>query len=64
MQPKNNADWWATKIEANRDRDVRSRDELGTRGWRVVALWEHVPPADAVREIQRAVASPRLDVHK
>jgi DNA mismatch endonuclease (patch repair protein) len=39
-QPKVNADYWITKINRNRDRDVRNEATLEARGWRVVTVWE------------------------
>src|SRR5699024_693382 len=34
--PKNNAVWWASKIETNCRRDGRITEELSNRGWRVL----------------------------
>lgn len=31
---------WRQKIEANRHRDVRNRQRLRGRGWKVVRVWE------------------------
>ncbi len=39
--PKANAEWWAEKIEANRERDRRQGRELAERSWAVVRIWEH-----------------------
>lgn len=55
IPPKNNAEWWAAKIQGNRDRDKRSRDDLRTLGWRVVSIWEHELPSQAVAEIRDAL---------
>ncbi|TGT91913.1 DNA mismatch endonuclease Vsr [Mesorhizobium sp. M8A.F.Ca.ET.161.01.1.1] len=38
--PKDNAGYWATKIIANRDRDIRTEAALRTAGWSVMTLWE------------------------
>ena len=38
--PKNNADFWKTKIEANIARDERKKVELEKKGWRVLFVWE------------------------
>ena len=38
--PKNNADFWKTKIEANIARDERKKVELEKNGWRVLFVWE------------------------
>jgi len=39
--PKNNAEWWRAKIEANRARDRDTDDRLARQGWTVVRVWEH-----------------------
>ena len=51
--PKNNAEWWRRKIDANvtRDRDTTAR--LENDGWRVVRVWEHELPAVAADRILR-----------
>lgn len=56
IPPKHNADWWASKIKANRERDATTRDELRSRGWRVVSVWEHVEPGAALKLILEALA--------
>ncbi len=57
--PKNNADWWRAKIEANiaRDRDTDGR--LQAAGWTVVRVWEHedvTAAADRIEKITRESA--------
>ncbi|MBJ8346171.1 very short patch repair endonuclease [Antrihabitans sp. YC2-6] len=54
--PKNNAEWWATKLATNvrRDRDTDAR--LAEAGWQVVRVWEHELPtvaADRVAQLLR-----------
>lgn len=39
--PHNNADFWAAKIENNRNRDAEVTKQLECAGWRVVRFWEH-----------------------
>jgi DNA mismatch endonuclease (patch repair protein) len=39
--PKANAEWWRTKIEANRARDRDTDRRLKEAGWTVVRGWEH-----------------------
>ncbi len=49
--PKNNADWWREKLEANVARDRRQERELAALGWHVIRVWEHeneITAADAV----------------
>jgi len=39
--PKNNREWWRSKLEANRERDSRKDRELERMGWLVIHAWEH-----------------------
>lgn len=55
-QPKSNADYWTPKLARNVDRDREHDRALTEAGWTVVRIWEHVPVADAVRTVRRAVA--------
>lgn len=41
VPPKNNAAWWAAKLEKNRQRDGETTRALEAAGWRVVRVWEH-----------------------
>ena len=38
--PKANAEYWRSKIQRNRDRDVRHVEDLTDAGWRSLILWE------------------------
>jgi len=38
--PATRAEFWATKIDANRARDVRAGEALAAQGWRVLTVWE------------------------
>ncbi|MDP2621360.1 MAG: very short patch repair endonuclease [Hyphomicrobiales bacterium] len=38
--PKTNTAYWTAKIDRNRQRDRRHRDELRRRGWQVFVIWE------------------------
>jgi DNA mismatch endonuclease, patch repair protein len=40
-QPKQNAEFWRTKIAKNQARDRLVNRELRKAGWRVVRIWEH-----------------------
>lgn len=40
-KPKQNAEFWRTKIAANQARDRLVTRTLRARGWRVLRLWEH-----------------------
>jgi DNA mismatch endonuclease (patch repair protein) len=46
-EPAVNADWWARKLAANRARDTATDQLLEEAGWRVIRVWEHIPPAEA-----------------
>jgi DNA mismatch endonuclease (patch repair protein) len=39
--PKANADWWRSKLDANRRRDEDTRRQLEDLGWRVIEVWAH-----------------------
>lgn len=56
IPPTNNAEWWASKINANIARDQASREQLRSRGWRVLSIWEHEPPEEAVLRIHEALS--------
>ncbi|MDK3255265.1 DNA mismatch endonuclease Vsr [Blastococcus capsensis] len=53
--PKNNAEWWASKLADNvsRDRDTDAR--LLTAGWVVVRVWEHEDPVAAANRVDLAL---------
>ncbi|MDP0494923.1 MAG: very short patch repair endonuclease [Verrucomicrobiota bacterium JB024] len=38
--PKSRVEFWRTKLEANRERDLRHQRELAEMGWRVLVVWE------------------------
>jgi DNA mismatch endonuclease (patch repair protein) len=40
-KPKNNADFWERKLEANKARDLLVNRTLRNAGWRVLRIWEH-----------------------
>lgn len=61
IPPKNNAEWWAAKLRATRDRDARKDSELRSLGWVPVHLWEHTAVeamADAVEALWIARRGP------
>jgi DNA mismatch endonuclease (patch repair protein) len=39
-KPAANADYWGQKIARNRQRDVEVTDNLQSKGWRVLRIWE------------------------
>ena len=38
--PKNNADFWRSKLEGNTERDSRNYEKLAELGWKVLTIWE------------------------
>jgi DNA (cytosine-5)-methyltransferase 1 len=53
---KSNTVWWRDKIQANRNRDAETTLKLQGKGWRVIRIWEHTPPEEAVTIITAALA--------
>lgn len=39
--PRNNQEFWAKKLQGNKDRDKFVNRELKKAGWKVVRVWEH-----------------------
>lgn len=58
-QFQHNADYWTSKIERNRARDVETTELLRLAGWRVLRFWEHEEPSDIAQAILAAVPSRR-----
>ena len=54
--PKSNAEFWATKLEANRERDRLVSSSLERDGWTVVRAWEHEAMDDVVGLVAATVA--------
>lgn len=38
--PKSRLDFWRTKLEANRSRDLQNQAALRKLGWRILIIWE------------------------
>lgn len=57
--PKNNADWWKTKLATNVERDRATDRELEEAGWLVLRFWEHDDPVEAAPTIEEAVRARR-----
>lgn len=53
--PKENADWWREKIEANQRRDAQTNRKLTELEWRVIRVWEHEQPESAARMIEAEI---------
>jgi DNA mismatch endonuclease (patch repair protein) len=48
--PKARSAWWSEKIAGNKARDLRAENELLSRGWHVVTIWECALKTAAARE--------------
>lgn len=58
-QPRTNAEWWDTKLEANRVRDADTERRLREAGWKVLVIWEHEQPDDAADRVALALTGRR-----
>lgn len=58
-RPKNNAEWWQQKLEANRRRDGDADASLVANGWSVVRVWEHEDVRVAADRIELLVRPKR-----
>lgn len=58
--PKQNAELWRQKIEANRLRDADTNERLSSMGWTVLRFWEHESPIDAAETVAQVVAMVRF----
>ena len=54
--PKQNAEFWRQKIEANQLRDVDTNERLRSMGWTVLRFWEHESPIKAAETVEQMVA--------
>lgn len=57
--PKQNAEFWRQKIEANRQRDRDTNERLDRMGWTVLRFWQHESPAEAADSVARVVTMAR-----
>lgn len=51
VMPKTNTDFWAAKIEGNRQRDDDSTTRLQDAGYTVLRFWEHEAPTSVAAVI-------------
>ncbi|MEV2272926.1 very short patch repair endonuclease [Nonomuraea africana] len=54
-----NAEYWAEKVQKNRERDAETDRLLGEAGWATVRIWEHEDPVSAAETIAGLVARAR-----
>lgn len=53
--PASNADWWATKLQNNVNRDRDTDEHMRRLGWTVLRFWEHEDPVSAAGSVEAAV---------
>jgi len=53
--PKQNANFWRQKIEANQARDADTNSKLIGLGWTVLRFWEHESPIESATAVVEAV---------
>lgn len=54
-----NSEFWAAKVERNRERDRDTDRRLAEAGWFAVRVWEHEDPTKAAERIRSITASRR-----
>ncbi|WP_444664303.1 very short patch repair endonuclease [Cellulomonas sp. CW35] len=57
VRPRANSDWWREKLAANAARDRDTDRVLTKMGWRVLRVWEHETPDDALVRVRAALAA-------
>lgn len=58
--PKNNAEFWQTKINANSERDQLQQRKLQSMGWNVIVVWECELKRDLRQETLDAIEATLL----
>jgi DNA mismatch endonuclease (patch repair protein) len=58
-----NSEYWARKIDLNRQRDRDTDERLTQAGWVVLRVWEHEPPDLAARQVECAVRAARTTLN-
>lgn len=56
-QPNVNGSYWGPKLDRNVARDQAADEALALAGWKVVRIWEHEKPEDAVGRILNVLDS-------
>lgn len=51
VPPRANAEWWASKIRSNVDRDRDTDSALTKNGWAVLRVWEHETASVAAEHV-------------
>ncbi len=58
--PRTNVSYWTAKLRRNQARDRYVNQLLRRDGWKVIRVWEHVPPDTAARRILKVVDAHRM----
>jgi len=53
--PKQNAEFWRSKIVANQVRDRDTDARLRAAGWKVIRIWAHEAPNEAASRVSKVV---------
>ncbi len=53
--PVANRDWWRTKLESNRRRNLNTTQTLSTAGWAIMRFWEHDSRSESAMQIEAIV---------
>jgi DNA mismatch endonuclease (patch repair protein) len=56
-EPKANAGWWKTKLDANFARDRRNDLALRSADWTVLRFWTHTPVEEMAEQIDQGLRS-------
>ena len=54
--PRSRIAYWVPKLARNKARDRVVARSLRKRGWRVLRIWEHVPPEEAAEMVAAALS--------
>ncbi|MFI7130339.1 very short patch repair endonuclease [Nonomuraea sp. NPDC050153] len=57
--PKTNKEYWSTKIQRNRERDLELERLLAAAGWILIVVWEHDDLKEAAQKIAQVVRGRR-----
>lgn len=55
--PKRSAEWWRTKLQGNRERDIRTDERLTESGWVVLRVCQRIPLDRVLNDVADALES-------
>ncbi len=62
--PKSNTDFWLSKINRNRARDLEVEEQLIAKGWKVIRIWECSLKSKYRQETLSSLLSMIIDTHR